>query len=79
MSTALFGLVLRSFADRPMVGLAWLQFAASHIGVVVMTVGLYLLFSGAPETGELFASIGSVLALIGMVLFAVIVYRVTAD
>lgn len=79
VSTALFGLVLRSYGDRPMPGLAWAQFAASHVGVVLMTVGLYLIFAGNPETGETFASIGSVLALIGMVLFAVIVYRVTAD
>jgi hypothetical protein len=79
VSTALFGLVLRAYADRPMVGLAWVQFALSHIGVVVMVVGLYLIFGGNPEGGEIFASIGSVLTLLGMVLFAVIVYRLTRD
>lgn len=78
VSTALFALVLRSYPERRLPTLGWIQIAVWHLAVVVTIAGLFLIFAGSPEAGEPFAIAGSLLALLGMILFAVILYLLTA-
>lgn len=47
----------------------------ANAGMIVMAVGLYIIFSGDLATGEPFATIGSILTILAMAIFAVVVFR----
>lgn len=47
----------------------------ANTGAIIMLTGVYIIYSGSPETGEPLATVGAILTIIGAALFAVIVYR----
>lgn len=72
----LYGLFYRSHADAAGSKLASIQFWLSTLGAIVINVGVYLLYTGMPEADPV-AAIGSIAVILGMLLFAVVVFKYT--
>jgi hypothetical protein len=75
VSLFLFGLFYRLHPaiDRSRFALA--QVAVRIVGTVVLIVGVALIHAGNVAAGEPFASIGSIVALVGMLMFGWLVVR----
>jgi len=76
------GMTIYAFVYRALEGaaegvLAKLHVSLAHIGLVALTAGLYLIFSGNASIGEPVATAASLALLANMLLFAVIVFRAT--
>jgi cbb3-type cytochrome oxidase subunit 1 len=74
VSMAIFGLVYRAFPSLAEGALPKAHFWIMNIGVIGMIAGLFMMFSGHMEFVPLSAA-SSIVVLIGMLLFAFIVYR----
>jgi cbb3-type cytochrome oxidase subunit 1 len=77
VSMAIFGIAFQVWPAAAEGRLPVVQFWAINIGVVVMAVGLWLIYTGNVPVGEPLASIGSLLVLLSMILFAVNIWRGT--
>lgn len=75
-SMMLFGLFYRSHPEAGRSRLAAAHLWSSGIGVVVMNAGLIALYGGHPGA-EPAAAIGSILVILGMILFALVAFRTT--
>ena len=71
----LYGLYLRAYAGVPAGKLAWVQFGFAHVGAVVMSVGIAVIYGVSDELGHMIAPPGAIMAMLGMALFAVMVFR----
>jgi cbb3-type cytochrome oxidase subunit 1 len=78
VSMPIFGLVYRAFPTLAIGTLPKLHFWIMNIGIIGMIAGLFLMFSGHMEFVPLTA-ISSIVVLVGMLLFAFIVYRRQID
>ena len=78
VSMMLYGLFYKCCGDAGRTRLALSQFWISTIGVVVMNTGIFLIYAGMPKA-EPAAAIGSLLVIAGLILFALIALRATAD
>lgn len=58
--------------------LAKIHFASAQIGYLMIVIGIWFIYGGNPAV-EPVAAIGSLIMLASMILFAVIVFRNTAD
>lgn len=76
VSMMLFGLFYKCFPQAGRYRLATAHFWTSSIGVVVMNAGLLALYAGQPKA-EPAAAIGSILVILGMILFALVAYKTT--
>ena len=74
VSMAIFGLAYRAFPALAVGSLPKIHFWIMNIGIVGMIAGLGLMFSGHMEFVPL-TSVASLFVIVGMLLFAVIVYR----
>jgi hypothetical protein len=72
VSMAIYALVYRQYPAAAASGLARLHFWIANAGALLLTVGVYLILRGMPAL-EPVIIIGSLLTLLGMLLFAVIV------
>jgi hypothetical protein len=77
VSMALFGIAFQVWPKAAEGVLPVIQFWAVNIGVVVMSVGLWLIYTGNIPVGEPLATVGSLLTLLAMVLFIVNLWRGT--
>ncbi|MGX5733935.1 hypothetical protein [Bosea thiooxidans] len=75
VSLFLFGLFYQVHPAIDRGHLALLQVLVWIIGTVIMTIGVALVHTGSPASGEPLASIGSIIVVIGMLLFGWIVMR----
>lgn len=78
VSAAIYGLVLKDRPDLAATRLAKLHAILAHLGLVVMTIGLTVLFSGDVATGEPLAKAGSIIVLLGGLAFISLVFKATA-
>lgn len=74
VSMFLYGVFYRLFPTVSRTLATWHWWIA-NIGVIVMVAGIVMIYSGAPERGEPFASIGALINVAGMILFAFNVFR----
>lgn len=78
VSMAIFGLVYRAFPSLAEGALPKVHFWIMNVGIIGMIAGLFLMFSGHMEFVPLSAA-SSIVVLIGMLVFAFIVYRGKSD
>jgi cbb3-type cytochrome oxidase subunit 1 len=78
VSMAIFGLAYRVFPSLAQGALPKVHFWIMNIGVIGMIAGLFLMFSGRMEFVPLTGA-SSIVVLIGMLVFAFIVYRGRPD
>lgn len=76
VSMFLYGAFYKLFPVAQGALAAWHWWIA-NIGLIVMVAGIVLIYSGTPERGELLASIGALVNIAGMALFAFNVFRGT--
>ncbi|MAM72343.1 hypothetical protein [uncultured Tistrella sp.] len=76
-SSAIYGLVLKDRPDLAATRFAVAHAILAHLGLVVMTIGLTILFSGDVATGEPLAKAGSVLVLLGGLAFIRLIFAAT--
>lgn len=74
VSMFLYGVFYKLFPAASRTLAAWHWWIA-NIGLLTMVAGIVIIYSGAPDRGEPFASIGALINISGMVLFAVNVFR----
>ena len=74
VSMAIMGLVYRAYPAMAEGSLPKIQFWLMNVGIIGMISGLALMFSGRMEFVPLTAA-SSLVVFIGMLLFAVVVYR----
>ena len=77
VSMAIFGIAFQVCPQAAEGKLPVVQFWAVNIGVVLMAIGLWLIYTGKVPVGEPLASVGSLLVLLSMILFAVNIWRGT--
>ena len=73
VSMAVYALVYRQYPAAAASPLARWHFWIANAGALLLSIGVYLIFSGATEL-EIVAIIGSLLTLLGMLLFGIIVF-----
>ena len=78
VSLFLFGIYYRFHPTVDLGRMAMIQVGAWTFGTVLMTVGVTAIYSGHPEFEPL-ATVGSLVVLAAMALFAVIVFRPVRD
>lgn len=79
VSCALYGLVLRAYAERVPAALAGVHLAVAHLGAIAMPLGLAIMLTGGQGTATTLLIFGGATAsLTGMLMFAVLVFRMTA-
>ncbi len=73
--SVIYALIHRLWLEQPRRWLARIQFAAHHLGTVMMVTGLYLLYGGhqTHETLEPLLASASIIVLVAMLLIAVMV------
>lgn len=76
VSMSLYGAFYRLFPKAQNAAAAWHWWIA-NIGLIVMVTGIVIIYDGAPERGEIFASSGALINIAGMALFAFNVFRGT--
>ena len=47
----------------------------ANAGIILMGIGVYIIYGGNPESGDPIATVGSIVTILTMALFAVIVFR----
>ena len=72
----LYGLFYKSHRTAGQNRLALLHFWLSLTGTIVMNLGVYLFYSGVSEADPI-AAVGSIGVILGMMVFAVIVFKNT--
>lgn len=72
----LYGLFYKTHAGAGDSKLALAHFWLSLAGAISINLGVYLFYSGIPEA-EPIAALGSMAAILGMLLFAVVVFKNT--
>lgn len=75
VSLFLFGLFYQTHPAIDRSRLAQFQVLTWIAGTAIMTVGVALIHAGSPASGEPLAGIGSIIAVIGMLLFGWLVIR----
>lgn len=75
VSLFLFGLFYQAHPAIDRGRLALFQVFIWIVGTVIMTIGVALVHTGSPASGEPLAGIGSIIVIIGMLLFGWIVMR----
>ncbi|HXQ39898.1 MAG TPA: hypothetical protein VN821_01430 [Candidatus Udaeobacter sp.] len=73
VSMALYALVYRQYPAAAQSRLAMLHFWVANIGAVLLTLGVYTQMAGMPSLAFIVIS-GSMITILGMLIFAVIVY-----
>lgn len=73
VSFALFGLFYHRFPERAASRGAALHFWLAELSFIVLVVGLYGIYGGAPELDPM-AGVGSIAYLVSMVVFAVVAW-----
>lgn len=74
VSMFLYGVFYKLFPAASRTLAAWHWWIA-NVGLIVMVSGIVIIYSGAPDRGEVFASIGALINVTGMALFAFNVFR----
>lgn len=75
VSTAIYGLFLRLHPAQAATRLARVHFFVAHLGFVVFATGLAIIVQSGEQRGVPLAAGGGMIALLGMILFAVLVFR----
>lgn len=78
VSTAIYGIYLRLHPVQAVTRLARVHFFVAHTGFVIFAIGLARLMQTGEQAGGPLAGIGGMIALLGMILFAVLVFRTKA-
>ena len=76
VSMVLYGVFYKLFPAAKTALAGWHWWLA-NIGLIVMVSGILIIYGGAPERGEIFASTGALINIAGMALFAFNVFRGT--
>ena len=74
VSMFLYGVFYRLFPTAPRTLAAW-HGSIANSGLIVVVAGIVIIDSGAPERGEPFASIGALINIAGLALFAFNLFR----
>jgi hypothetical protein len=77
VSMAIYALVYRHYPAAAASPLARLHFWVANAGALLLTIGVYLMLRGNPAL-EVVAIVGSLLTLLGMLLFTAIVFTKVA-
>lgn len=78
VSMALYGIVYRLYPKAAEGRLPVIHFWLANLGVIAMAPGIALILTGNDAVGEPLAVLGSLLTIVGVVLFAVAVFRGTS-
>ncbi|MCJ9427857.1 hypothetical protein [Kordiimonas marina] len=77
VSVMIYGLVYTVFKDRPVTMLMKLHAVLAHVGLWIITVGLFIFLQGSGS--DVPAIIGSLLTILSMAVFVVILFGLTAE
>nr|TFG54837.1 MAG: hypothetical protein E4H34_01720 [Hyphomicrobiales bacterium] len=73
VTTFLYGVYLKLYPTSGL--LPAILWGLANAGLVVTVIGLYIIYGGQPDSGELPATIGSFIVFAGMALFVFMVWR----
>ena len=78
VSMAIYGMIYRLCPKAAEGMLARLHFWLANIGLLIMIPGVWLIFAVSEEVGEPLATVGSLITIVSMAVFAITVWRGTA-
>ncbi|MDB5364804.1 MAG: hypothetical protein JWM77_731 [Rhodospirillales bacterium] len=75
VSASIYGVYLRLHPAVASTRLARVHFVVAHVGFIIFVTGLAMLMQTDEQQGAPLTGIGGLLSLLGMILFAVLVFR----